>query len=457
MSYFLIRFKIGVFNATPSFVDLTTQELTYVDNFASTLFDRVTTKIDSNEVDNMDNLGVIDTALHYSNCRHNFLKTFGSLTRIGEPLMQRLQNVKGTQSIECVFRPCCSLFDTQLLPPGAQFQFQFNWATNALNCLEYITPTLASAPVIGKASTNFNLRIDQFVFYKATLVPSPEHPLPDKGIIELTPSTISQTQVSGSSTVTHTFTVPGNTNRLMVVMRDVSMTYATSNADGYPVGAGDARNPSTSWTLTPSSQLTSSATTAKLTKLTVNLPEIGQRLPDPTYTPSWTSYEELLRMYADFVNTTQGTRNKSEGSIPFGRPVCGPVEIVDISIAADTAVMKLTNTTSLATTGDSHNIDQYKLYRFQAVEYVAGPPRAPVLATLATDYLYTAINGWCRRPTIVFPIVRPGNKHIGDVVLDASWDKPFAALEISIISTYSMALAVEHIGGGIYKYDLLQV
>jgi len=157
-SYFLLQlqFTAGGTNGIPGSLGTSpTNNVTYCDNFVHTLFTQIQSQIDSRPLDTVNTPHIIDTALTYSKAHNNFLKTWGSLTRVGEPLATRIKNVKVTSTantlagggtnglIDVVFRPPISLFDCKVLPPGAQFRVDFNWASSAILAFESVDGSIA--------------------------------------------------------------------------------------------------------------------------------------------------------------------------------------------------------------------------------------------------------------------------------------------------------------------------
>lgn len=443
MSYFLLQLKFikrdaGSDKAIPD-EDL----VTYCDNFVCTLFSQIKTTINSRQLDYVDSPWLVDTILTVSNSKKNFISTFGSLTRVGESLMDRLANVKaisGTDpvTLEVVFRPPCSLFGAKLLPPGAQFLVEFLWAANASLAFESLLGS--PAMVIGTANGNYNVKIDGFSFYKSTLTPSKMVPLPDKGVIDLSPTIVQQYFLNAGSQLKQNITLPPTCNRIIVGLQDINQVTASY---GVP-GVGSGYNPATQFT-TAVSNIGAAPTprSVELQNAYISLPELGFQWPSTTY--QFNGLADWMRAYSDFCNITQGTNSASEGSIEFGSKDTSK----GITINAISGSNATTLTGFLFQVGDPFNRWQY-FYNVSSVASLAMPA--------TTIHNQTCLKGYLGRyPLLAFPVVRNENKTISQGLLNLTFNGPVASCAVTVASTYSMAIAVEQIEDtGIYNYTLIE-
>lgn len=424
----------------------------YADNFIMTLFTQLQTYINSKPLDTVNTPWLIDTCLQYSNSRANFLKTWGSLTRVGESLTTRIRNISrannGTGQIEVVFRPPVSLFDTKLLPPGAQFRLDFNFASNGINAFETAGPSLTW----GATGTNVQIKINSFSFYKATITPGPGIQLPQHGVIDLFPAIANQYFCNNSTTLKQNITLPGSTNLVRVVFQDISATTVTDDPPASEwCGVGNGYNPATSFSnifcmagSTTNASITNN--TYYLQQLWLSLPELGIQEPNPIY--SFDSVMDKMRAYSDFCHYTQGTKDQLEGSIPYGSDnYLGGVTIVALNTGATAG--------DLAQLGDPNNPQQYWYLKTSASD--AAPNTA--------SYNQTSRWGWvgrCPGPIFCFPVVRPEGKTVStgtlNVLLGPNGTASGGAMSIAatVIASYSMAIVVELQPTGYYSYSLVE-
>lgn len=436
-------------HATPTAGDF----VTYCDNFVCTLFSQINSQINSQPLDTITTPWLIDTALGYSKAHWNFIKTYASMTRMGESLQTRLLNVSQNGGIvEVSFRPPLSLFDVKILPPGAQFRIDFTWASNALQAFESLS---LNPLVIGNSATNFNVDVNSFSFYKASVQPAPGIALPKQGVIDLSPSVANQYYMIATQNLQANITLPATTNRILVVFQDIN-NQVVAPADPYvPVdfttGVGGGYNPATSFStiFTASDAAATNATfaddTVTLSNLWLSLPELGIQEPKPQYNFTATN-GDMIRAYSDWAHICQGTYSNYEGSLPYGNndPSKGTqILFIDTDVGSGGTVLG----TPTIRPGDSSNYQQFCAWGF-------GDTPITALA-----YNQTSRWGWSGSrpgPIFAFPVVRPEYKHVTQGVLYATLSSPGCKnVAATVIATYSMAIAVEDNGMGLYSYKLI--
>lgn len=422
---------------------VTTANTAYADNFAMTLFSQINTQINSRPLDTVNTPWLIDTALTYSNAHNNFLKSWGSLTRVGEPLSTRIRNVKQNSGVvQVVFRPPVSIFDVKLLPPGAQYRVDFNWAANGLNAFETID-TSVTWGTSGAAAVSIS--VSEFSFYKATVTPGNDVILPERGVIDLTPCIAMQYFLNSGSTLKQNITIPSTTNRILVGFQDTNTNnvVTTNPPVDNIVGVGSGYNPATSFTniftTGTGSNPTFTSNTAGLLNLWLDLPELAIQEPKPLYNFS-SGILDYMRAYSDFCHVTQGTKLNEEGSIPFGSmATTAGTTIIAPSASGSGVAFQL---------GDLNNPQQFPYL-------AAGGSNVPS----ANVYNQTARWGWlgrCPGPIFAFPVVRPPGKTVSTGTLNVTTSASVTALSATVIASYSMAIIVEHQGNGYYSFNLIE-
>lgn len=423
--------------------------LTYADNFVMTLFTQINSYINSRPLDTVNTPWLIDTALTYSGAKKNFLDTWGSLTRVGEPLSTRLRNIQSNNGvIEVIFRPCLSIFDVKLLPPGAQFKLDFNWAGNGINAIESLYKSVSwNTDFTSLTLDSVSIQVQSFTFFKATVHPG--IPTPPRGIIDLMPCQALQYISNGGQVLKQNITMPPTTNRILVVFQDISSTTVTTTPPvDLTAGVGNGYNPATSFStvfIKNAGALavnnTFATNTTGLNQLWLSLPELAINEPSPVYT--FNDIKDYARAYSDFCHVTQGTHHQSEGSIPFGYSTVGagsPAGVTIIHLDTNAAAG------NFAQIGDINNPQQYSLIE------------ASTPAPAANSYNQTSRWGWlgrCPGPIFAFPVVRPEGRTISTGTLNVQFTTSVASVAATIISSYSMAIALEAQANGLYSYMLI--
>lgn len=451
-SYFDIILQFETMNRAPQTGDL----LAYADNFICTLFTQLQSYINSRPLDTVNTPHLIDTALTYSNAKKNFLSTWGSLTRVGEPLSTRIKNLDTNAGIlEVVFRPPLSIFDTKLLPPGAQFRVDFNWASNGINAFEAVNgPVIWDPTFMSATANNVSIKVTSFSFFKATVHPGPGVPIPQRAVVDLMPCQALQYFLNGGTTLKQNITLPGTTNRVLIVFQDINTSLATTAVP--PVdsitGIGNGYMPATSFTSTFSklgavAPTTFTANSTSLNQLWLSLPELGIQEPQPIYT--FSGINDYMRAYADWCQATQGTHNQSEGSIPFGSndTTVGTTIIQPLVSTLATGGVLSAGTNQV---GDINNPQQY-LYLPATV--------FPGTAANTLTFNQTARWGWagrCPGPIFIFPVVRPPGRTVSTGTLNALTTAAVQSISATIIVSYSMAIALELQPSGYYTYTLVE-
>lgn len=438
--------------------------VTYCDNFVPTLFTQLLAYVNSEQFETVNQPWIMDTALTYSKAHWNFIKTYASLSRIGEGLQTRLLNVSiNDGEIEVIFRPPSSLFDVKILPPGAQFRFDFNWASSAVRAFE----SLQLNPIIIDTTnaTSYNMTIKSFSFFKASLTPAPGLPLPRRGIIDLFPCVSNQYYMSATDQIQANMTLPGTTNRILVVFQDIATgtTSTTAIPANVITAVGGGYNPNTSF----SSVFVNQAATAnpdfitgtvKLKQLYLTLPELGLTEPKPPYNNLDLTNLDMIRAYSDWAHICQGTYSNYEGSLPYGNndPAKG-TQLLYINTAEAPPTTLTTLKAALATSnmqpGDPNNYQQFCAWGITAAASVGA-------SYDAKSYNQTSRWGWSGTrpgPIFAFPVVRPDNKKITQGILYVTLTAACKSVAATVLATYSMGLAVEDVTGmGIYSYQLIQ-
>lgn len=455
-SYFSLRLKFtegandGITAIAP---------VTYCDNFAMTLFNRVYATIGNQTVDDMINPWIADTMLTYANAKRTFIKSNASATRVGEDLMTRLWNVKVTAAggqagvVEVAFRPPLSIFDTDMLPPGPQFQVNFEWASNIARAFESIQGDIAA----GTAADQFQIRVDSFVFYKATAQPGNNTRIDNGGVIELSPAAYNSYSFTQNVSPNQLISLPKTTTKILLGFQDTNpaaVTYNTPPAIGTGInvpaaiisGVGTGFNPVTSFTtsFTPSTATStnpSSAGLVKLQQMQLNLPELGATFPNPSY--NFTSNADKVRAYSDFIHWTQGTRNQDEGSVPLGS------DIIPTATGTGTSITWLGGT-NLFQPGNTGN-DQ----RFVVVGAGdgAGTPSTLPVVTSASQTCRWGWLGRCPGPIFAFPVVRPDNRGITQGTLNFTLSGAPRQYNLYVIATYTSILKIQSLGNGTFHYE----
>lgn len=448
-SYFLLRLT---FTRSGTTIVNTTADLpldailvTYCDNFVCTLFAQIQSMINSQPLDIITTPWIMDTALSYSKAKWNFLKSYASQTRLGEGLQTRLLNVSQNNGIiEVAFRPPLSLFDVRLLPPGAQFKIDFTWASSAILAFEAIK---SNPLVIGTGAGEFQCQVNSFSFYKASVQPAPGLSLPSRGIIDLTPASANQYFMTNTNQMQAQITLPPTTNRILVVFQDINnATISTVPPLDLITGVGGGYTPATSFSTIFTNQSTSNPTftsnTVNLMQLWIQLPELGIQEPKPQYQFD-TNDQDMIRAYSDWAHYTQGTYANSEGSLPYGNN--------DPSRGTQITYVHTTIASSIMRPGDPNNYQQLN---------VTGVGTAIATGTANIEKIYNQVTrwGWSGSrpgPIFCFPVVRPENKKVTQGTLYATLSGSAISVAATVIASYSMAIAVEEVGAGLYQYNLI--
>jgi hypothetical protein len=412
--------------------------VTYCDNFVSTLFSQIQTLVGSQPLDTITVPSTIDQVLTYSNSHKNFLDTWGSNSRIGEPLSTRLANVTNNDGkVDVNFRPPVSILDCKCLPPGPQIQFTFTFAPSAILAFEAL-----KAPItVGTNAGNYNIRVNSFSFYKASVSPSPFVSLPSKGVIDLYPCQINQYPISNSGTLKTNISLPSTTNRVYVVFQDTNQVAGAGGgaSDTDPPassGVGNGYTPYTSFTTKFTTNSTGTGAGAYLNQFWLDFPEIGLTYPKPIYNFDADGVD-LLRAYQEWCTISQGVTNY-QGSLPFGQREKTPITITYLpDTYADRVI----------TSGNKNNPQEYYINT------------ESVLVPVPVKYSYsqTSLYGWSGKlPIFAFELVRPDDKKVSVGTLNAVFSGTPSNVTASVISCYSMAIAVEKQMTGLYSYTLVQ-
>ena len=449
LSYWRMRVQFTKANATPLLTDYTA----YADNFISLMFQNIKSHCNSRQIDMIDFPHIVDTVMTYSNSKKTFLDSYGSVTHVGEGFQTRLVNTCSNGGVvEVCFRPPLALMQCKNLPPGAQWKIDFSWAQNQAALFESLVGDVATSTASVPTGQQFQVKILDFSFFKATTQPSPMVELPQQAVLDLNPAIVNQYFLNqGGNSLRQTLTLPSTTNTIYVTLQDTNSTaLATPVLAGTTTtpGVGTGYNPQTSFAYAVSSGSTSSANlyAAVLQNLYLNLPELGIQIPNPTYQFTGASGNEWQRAYMDFINISQGTNTASEGSIPLGT----------YDISAGCAITSLNAGALLAQAGNPLNKDQASIFTTAAT---ISPMGATAFAPGATTFNQSARFGWlgrCPGPIFGFQCVRPENKAVTTGTLNATFSAAVVNCVFNVICVYSMALQLNHLGGGLYSYNLLE-
>jgi len=459
-SYFNLQLQFGQFSGTTFGAIPAAALVAYVDNFVCTLFSQIQTLIGPQPLDTITVPHIIDTALSYGTSRKNFLDTWGSASRLGEPLSTRLINTYSNGGVvDVCFRPPVSILDCKILPPGPQIQFTYTWSPSAVQAFESLKGPL----IVGTADTNFNILVNSFSFYKASVNPSPYVDLPMKGVVDLYPCQLNQYPVSNTSTLKTNISLPSTTNRVYVVFQDTNQVSGGAAAAGInpldaPLmsGVGNGYNPATSFanqfTILNSTGAANDGTLGSfLNQFWCDFPEIGLTAPKPIYAFD-TNNTDCLRAYEDWCSISQGITTY-QGSVPFGQNKATNIGITYVKNTAEADLL-----TSIVQPGNRWNPQEYY------INTIGATADAPAV----TVYNQTSRYGWlgrCPGPIYAFELVRPDDKKVSVGTLNATFAKIVGStgtnsvpvnVTATVLSCYSMALAVEKQSNGLYNYMLVQ-
>ena len=482
-SYFFMRLRftkaggnIPILNANGQ---LDPAELvTYADNFPSTFFSNIQTYIENDPVDDLTQPWVVDQVLTYSGAKKDFLDTFGSLARVGEPLQKRLLNVYGNGNssggvIEVCYRPPCSIYSTHLLPPGAKHRIDFTWNQSIVNAFE----SLIGSIDIGDNAGQYNIKIDNFYFYKATCRPAPLLQLQPNGVIDLACAGINQYTIPNSSQWQQNITMKSTTNRVYIVFQDNNQTPRVTNINtattspylsdetairymGYGTGWTPITSFSKSFSTTSNLNPDVPVYLAELSQLYLQISDLSLQLPKPTYNFSQNG-NDYVRAYMDWASQTVGTKYNDTGSVPFGYGIRGSTTTLNTTatlnnqgctiIAPNFQVNGVTTATYKV--GNPSNNQQLNLITSANTNF-------EVIGTNPSYYAFqTSEYGWLARhpgPIFCFNVCRPAGKKISKGDVNVSFTNSVNSVIMSVIYCYSRALAVSKLPDGNYSYQLVE-
>jgi len=485
-SYFLFKFRFIKYsgintNAIPIFDDLGNLRaddlVCYCDNFVSTLFTSIMTYINGSTIDNITQPWVIDQVLTYSNAKKNFLDTFGSLSASGESLQTRLLNTynNNTGVVTVCYRPPCSLYNVDLVPPGAQHKIEFTWNQNIVNAFESLIGSIDGK--IGVGDGKYNILLDSFYFYKATAVPSKVIPLPVNGVIPLTSCNVKQYPISGTNSFQQNINLAPTTNRIYLTFQDISQTPKVTNqttASTSPfvdattsikyMGYGTGWNPITSFS--KSFSTSNGCILTELQQLYIQVADLALLLPHPPYNFD-NGGSDYKRAYMDWANCV-GTKYNDTGSVPFGSAIQASntnngsglfshLKICGANVAYGDLITgtALTNVSpdSLVQLGNKSNQNQlsFSPSTVPSVPYAAG--------TIGRSlYFQTYENGWLGRypgPIFAFNVCRPSGTKVSSGNIQVSFTGQPSSVLANVLCSYNLALAVSRNERGAYDFQLV--
>lgn len=402
------------------------------DNWVACMFSQIQFFLNSTSVELLQSPAQADTALLYTSVDRTWLKSFGSASGVGEGLQTRFLNAAqvGTSSVSpsnansvcATWRPSLSIFDcAQAIPPGAQIRLDLSWSAQAEQ--QMIESTTAKI-----AGTDYTIVIDEFSFYKATVVPDPEMPLPTRGLIELNPIQVNQYTCSGTNVLQQNVPLPSTCNRVLCFVQDANS--ASNLAHGQ-----NGLKPITSFAAAVSNG--SSDFASYIQSMYMNFTDLGQMAPNPQYTFTAGSKAGWERAYADMIAICRGDSGGYEGAEPLGTFDQG------VGVQINTPLQSVT---PVVQAGDPNN-DQQLAYWSTATTAVA-----------ATAYSQFARWGYLgRHPIFAFPCVRPKDRTVSNAVLNIQFSGTVTSANIFVVSSYSMGIAIEKdMSTGRYSHMVLR-
>lgn len=478
-SYFYFKLKFVKYTGSNTYgpipiLDSTTGNLIpgdlvcYADNFVSTLFSTIQTYINTEVVDAVTQPWVVDQVLTYSGAKKNFLDTFGSLARVGEPLNARLLNT-ANEYLEVCYRPPCSIYNVNLLPPGAQHQIAFTWNQNVVNAFESLIGSIDTN--IGTTTGNYNIIIDNFYFYKATCVPAMGAQISSQGVIELNPCKVKQYPINNTNSYQQNITLAPTTNRIYVAFQDINQSpkvtsQTTASTSPYIdttgikfMGYGTGWTPITSFTKSFSWSANPATTAPVLNELSnfyIQVNDLSLILPHPIYKFD-TNGGDYLRGYMDWGGQTVGTKYNDNGSVSFGKAIPGygttptfaSLKIPGTTIIAP-AITVASSTTATYQSGNPSNEQQLNLITDKIFDY-------PATTNTHSLYFQTYEHGWMGRhpgPIFCFNVCRPTGSKVSQGDITVTFTGTVANALANVLCCYNNAIAVQRNSSGKYDYML---
>ena len=434
MSYFSIRAHFVNPNSGSPIALARTAGIGYCDAWPAALFSQIQYFLDSNTVENLQYPPQVEAAQMYSSVDNTWLKSFGSAQGAGEALTTRILNSSqfGTagagasnyNEIVATWRPPLSIFDVpSALPPRAQHNITFTWAANAeLQMVEALSAVTTAS--------NFNVIIDEFLFYKANVVPDASIPLPMNGYIELNPIQVNLYVINGGNVLNQGVPIPPTTTRILVGCQDGNSANSLQH--------GNSVKPITSFAAAFSNGATDQS--AYLSNFYINFPELGFSFPQPQYTftagSAAGSKSDWHRGYADFIQYCRGCSGGTEGSVPMGTFDFGIGSFVVAPLAS----------TPGATVGDPNNPQQ---------AWLATVSGSAVSLTQANQ---TAAWGWlgrCPGPILAVPVLRQPDRFVSNAQIYLTLSSTATQVNVFVFSSFTKGLMVESDGAGKYHYTLV--
>jgi hypothetical protein len=411
------------------------------DNWVACLFSQIQIFCNSQSIELLQNSPQADTAALYSSVDRTWLKSFGSASGVGEGLQTRILNsaqfgtaaVGATNYNELVatWRPALSVMDCpSALPPGPQWRVDFTWSSTA-------EQNLVESIAVATAGTHFVFVLDELTFFKCTIVPDLSVvDLPVRGLIELNPVQVNTYPLTGGTTLQVNVPMPATCERLLICFQD------NNSANALAAGQ-NGQKPLTSFAAGFSSGATDLA--SYIQQLYVSFPELGYQAPNPTYNLTALNAAGAKsgweRAYQDWIAICKGASGGYEGSISFGT--------ADEGIGA--AILAPNDTGApVLTMGNPADNDQ----QIWLADGTAG-----ATGLLATTGARTAKYGWlgrCPGPIFAFPVIRPSDKIVTSCNVNLQLSAAATSINMFVIMSYSMALAVEREASGRYHYEVVR-
>lgn len=443
------------------------------DNFIDTFFTQIQTNLNSSSLESITFPHIVSTATQYTNATKNYNSTLGSMSGVGMPFMTRYKQLlsnNGSSSptiVEVEFRPPAGFWNIHKLPPGISSQTIFNWSTDP-QCFECPLFNV----VMGTATGQYNIQIQQFVLNLATLLPAPGVPLPQEGLITLTSATVIRNNASNTTELSVPVSAPAACNRVMIALQD---TNTSSFASGWAVdnastavnikyGAASGPFPATAFANAFSTYGATALADARASSLQRVQVQAGSRaiMPSPVYNFQG-GERDKKRAFADFCTITQGSGKADTGALAYGN------DNMDVGIP----LFVLDSTTlneSVVNEGDENAIEVPKIKRKAAghswttstVPYsgltapIAITPVATGGVTLngSTTFKFSSLTGWIGKyPVFPFDIVRLPGEECGNIQLNVAFTHAPASIAAYTVMLFDMAIKCTRRADGQYDAE----
>lgn len=407
--------------------------IAYCQNWPSALFQTCRVLLNGTMLEQCQYVAQTDMVATISAATKGWLDSYGSAQGIGEPFMTRLANsaqypssaaagAANFQEVVATWRPPLSILNYPYAIKGNQFRIIMSFAPQAE---QQIIESIASrAP-----GTNYRFTIDKLSLMVATCTPDPSVAVPRRILIDLTPCATTLVALSATSGSSNNVSIPPTTFRLAYAFQDANS--ANSLAHGQ-----NGLKPITDFALQFSNGATDNA--CGLTGFRWSSSQLGFSWPQPDYAfTNPGSRADYERAYRDFIQTTQGDNDLSEGAIPFGN--------MDQSRGINAFVSTAVGTAPILAVSfaDPANMGAYNYQQLTA-------------ATLPSATYYSAMYGWLGRwPIICAPVVKPVGTNLAQIDVVTSFaslvgqaSNTVTAVNMFVFAYYGAAAAIEYNADG---------